>query len=222
MRKILLAYEDFNELTITESYLKKVGFDVLGISNELFINEKILSFNPDIVLVHGKASRVSSLSVGQKLKEHSRFNGKVVIVLPKGFKPTPSDMIKIKMDAALEAPVQPEKLIETLAKVAGLDAKPLLEKFSRARMSDPEIEAWFKVSGKNFVKPERNLIQDPTRIEKYSKHLNIEAVDSHKTSFVRGKVRERQKELKKDWDFEALEEIDRLKRQFAEALFKKK
>ena len=101
MVKVLLVYDDFNELTLTESYLKKIGFDVVGISNEILINDQILSFNPEILVVHGKNMKVSSFSVGQKLKDYGRYHGKAVIVVPKGMRPSPSEMIKMKMDAMI-------------------------------------------------------------------------------------------------------------------------
>ena len=61
MVKVLLVYEDFNELTLTESCLKKVGFDVVGISNELLVSDQLLAFYPDIVVAHGKNGKVSRL-----------------------------------------------------------------------------------------------------------------------------------------------------------------
>ncbi len=139
MIKVLLAYEDFNELTLTESYLKRVGFDIVGISNEVLIQDQILSFNPEVIVAFGKNQKVSSFSVGQKLKDNHRYHGRVVIIVPKDVRPTASDMLKMKMDAIMEAPFAPEKLIQVLCRLCGHSADPFLEKLSKARLNDPNF-----------------------------------------------------------------------------------
>jgi hypothetical protein len=233
MVKTLLVYEDFNELTLTESYLKKVGFDVIGISNEVLIQDQILGFNPDIIVAHGKNLKVSSFSVGQKLKENHKYTGKVVIVVPHGVRPAPEEIMRIKMDAVIEAPVNPEKLIQVLARLGRVPSAPLLEKFHRARMADPDLERAVAVaraselaaqaptseeatSSKIFIP-----IQDTARAQKYSNVIKSTKIDPSTTTFERKEVRDRQKEMKKDWDFDEMEEMDQLRREFAEALFKK-
>lgn len=229
MIRILLVYEDFNELTLTESYLKKVGFDVVGISNEVLINDQIVSFRPEIIVAFGKNMRVSSFSVGQKLKDNPRFNGKVVIIVPKEIRPAPHEMLKMKMDAILESPVKPEKLISVLSKLAGISPQTLAEKFKKSKISDPEIEKMIMVSGtlsdskEPLIPAKKNaiLIDDPSRAERYNKIAQSEKIDVKATSHGRTDVKEHQESLKKDWDFEELEEIDKLKREFADALFRK-
>lgn len=228
---MLLAYEDFNELTLTESYLKKVGIDVVGISNELLIQDQILAFHPDIIVAHGKNVKVSSFSVGQKLKENSKYTGKVVIVVPHGIRPAPDQIINMKMDAVIEAPVNPEKLIQVLARLGKVPSAPLIEKFHKARMSDPELERIMMISKASEVasmpaeEPASAKIfipiQDTARAQKYSNVVKGTKIDRAATSFERKDVKDRQKDLKKDWDFDQMEELDKLRRDFAEALFKK-
>ncbi|MCE3011326.1 MAG: hypothetical protein LW875_12025 [Proteobacteria bacterium] len=201
MKKILLVYDDFNELTLTESYLKRVGFDVLGIGNEILINEQILGFNPDLIVAYGRNHRVSSVSVGQKLKDHRSYQGKVLIVVPQGFRPTAQEVLKMKADGLMETPFTADKLIGLICKVMSLDSKLFLEK-------------WKKV--------EREVA--PAVVEKREKYQRIAEsteMDIEQTSFQRGDVRSRQQDLKKDWDFDKLEDQDKLKREFAKALFKK-
>ncbi len=234
MVKVLLAYEDFNELTLTETYLKKVGFDVSGITNELLIQDQILSFHPEIIVAHGKNSRVSSFSVGQKLKDSHRYLGKVVIVVPKGVRPAPEEMLKIKMDAIVEAPVDPERLIQVLCRLSGLDSEATLARFQKMKSTEPELaEKMMMVTGSGALIDRSVLraaksetpnvpLKDPARAAKYDQivaqtHINIE-----ETSHTRAELKERQNELKKEWSFDDLEATDELRRQFAEALFKKK
>lgn len=228
---MLLAYEDFNELTLTESYLKKVGFDIVGISNEFLIQDQILAFHPDIIVAHGKNVKVSSFSVGQKLKDNQKYTGKVVIVVPHGIRPAPEEIIRMKMDAVIEAPVNPEKLIQILARLGRVESAPLLEKFHRARMNDPELEKIMMISkaSEEAAMPINEAtsakifipIQDTARAQKYSNVIKSTKIDPATTTFERKDVRNKQKDLKKDWDFDQIEELDQLRRDFAEAMFKK-
>ena len=94
--RVLLVFDDFNELSLTETYLKKVGFDVEGISNEARIYDHILSFNPQIMVVYGGGSKVSSVSVGQKLKDSLRFNGKSIIIMPNGVRPRVRPRVRLR------------------------------------------------------------------------------------------------------------------------------
>jgi len=101
----------------------------------------------------------------------------------------------------MEAPFAADKLIALMCKVLALDSKLFLEK-------------WKKV--------EREVA--PALVEKREKYQRIaEAteIDIKQTSFQRGDIKTRQQDLKKDWNFDKLEEQDQLKREFAKALFQK-
>ncbi len=247
MKKILLLFEDYNELSTTEVYLKKVGFDVVGVGNEAKLADQLLSFNPDIVVSGGLTQLVSSLSVGTKLKENTRFTGKSVIILPSGYKLMPADLIKIKMDATLEAPVEPTKLLQILAKFSGLDGDLICEKFKKATLADPDLQRRLKEALKNSSKkgpsadanrsleaktamPPKPEIKtkpflDPARAARYEKFLksnqSAAPADFTKSNFNRQEIKERQEAMKKDWDKAELERLDQLKQHFAKALFKK-
>jgi DNA-binding NarL/FixJ family response regulator len=280
MIKVLLAFEDYNELTLTESYLKKVGFDVVGISNEVLIQDQILSFNPDIIVAFGKNQKVSSFSVGQKMKENHRYHGRVVIIVPKDVRPSPNDMLKMKMDAIMEAPVSAEKLIQVLCRLSGQAPVIFLEKLNKARLTDPNFEQKLQSmpgtvssephimvhhgrsggGGQNGQSPvgkapsqaeisaasdiltnseipmagtaagnasplpfPPDKFKDSKRAARYAEFLKKQSpIEIEKTSHSRQEIKEVQKDLKKDWNYEQLDNIDDLKRQFAEALFKKK
>jgi hypothetical protein len=223
VKKILLVFEDYNELSNTEIYLKKIGFDVLGLSNEIIINDHLISFNPDIVVAFGKSQRVNTLSLGAKLKENRKFLGKVVLVMPQGIKPGPQEISKLKMDALMEAPLDPFRVIQTLAKLGKLDTAMLIEKLKKATLSDPNLKS--KINFSEFIKPTDDTQwvkeKEGDRQSKYTQFIKETPIDTHQTTFQKSDIKSRQAELKKDWNFEELEELDRLKREFAEALFKK-
>lgn len=238
MVRVLLVFEDFNEVTLTETYLRRIGFDVVSITNEILLHDQVLSFNPDVVVAFGKNSRVSSFSIGQKMKDNNRYHSKVIIVVPKDVRPSPDEILRMKMDAILEAPMDPEKLVQTLCKVTGHSPTLYLDKLTKARLSgDADLgKRPFMVNGGGAENAASNPggkaseanevvhapLNDPERIKKYEKFTKNSNFDIQQSTHERNAVKKLQKDLKKDWDFDKLDEQDRLKREFAEALFKKK
>lgn len=61
MKKVLLCYEDFSEMTQVQTILKKIGFDVMVSSSEFSLPEQVLSFRPDLVIGCGKGTKVSTI-----------------------------------------------------------------------------------------------------------------------------------------------------------------
>lgn len=129
--KILLVYEEYSEMMGAQSLLLKGGFDVLAISTEYTLSENVLSFNPDIVVASGRAGKVTTLGVGRRLREMTRWQGKVILVLPSGYKPNPQDFAKVRADMLLEAPVAPLRLMQIIAKMLGIDEQQLQERLGK-------------------------------------------------------------------------------------------
>lgn len=144
MNKLLLVYEDYPDLMAMETTLKKVGFDVIGLTNEVSVPEHILSFNPDLVMAYGRGPKVSSLNVGKKLKDMSRWTGKSVLILPTGVKPSPEEFLKIRMDLLLDAPVSPTRAIQVIAKLLNQNEASLLDRLQK--LASPESSATTAVS----------------------------------------------------------------------------
>ncbi|XGC79692.1 hypothetical protein ACES2L_10165 [Bdellovibrio bacteriovorus] len=132
MNKILLVYEDYADLMSVEAALKRVGFDVIGLTSEYAMSDQMLAFNPDLVVGSGKAGKVSSLGVGKRLKENTRWHGKSVLIFPANFKPGPQDLLKIRADMILEAPVPPLRLVQVIGRILGHDEAVLLERLNKA------------------------------------------------------------------------------------------
>jgi hypothetical protein len=129
--KILLVYEEYSEMMGTQAILQKVGFDVLGISTEYTLSENVLSFNPDVVVAFGRAGKVTTIGVGRRLREMTRWQGKVVLVLPAGYKPNPQDFAKIRADMLLEAPLPSFRLLQIIGKMLGYDEALLQERLAK-------------------------------------------------------------------------------------------
>lgn len=138
MNKILLVIEDFTELTNLESVLKKLGFNVVGISSEFSISQQILSFNPELVFASGRGGKVTSLGVGRRLKEMTRWNGRTILAFPSGFKPSAQDLLKVRMDAVIESPIAPIKILSVLAKFTGAQEQDFLDRLTKP--AGPSVE----------------------------------------------------------------------------------
>lgn len=133
MKKVLLVFEDYHELTRTESFLKKVGLDILGIQNEKQIPQQLLGFRPDLILAQGVGSKVNIIHVGRKMQEQPKWQGKVICLLPPGFQIPPADLLKMRLDAALELPLEPLRLMEAIAKKLGLEPQALMDKYMKTQ-----------------------------------------------------------------------------------------
>lgn len=129
--KILLVYEEYSELMSAQALLQKAGFDVLGISTEYTLGENVLSFNPDVVVAYGRAGKVTTIGVGRRLREMTRWQGKVILILPAGYKPTPQDFARVRADMLVEAPCPALRLMQVLAKMLGLDEALLQERLAK-------------------------------------------------------------------------------------------
>lgn len=137
MNKILLVYEDYADLMNVESTLKKVGFDVIGLTNEYTVAEQVLAFNPDLVIGSGRGGKVSSLGVGKRLKEMHRWQGKSVLIFQPNIKPDPQDLIRIRVDMVLEAPVPALRLMQVAAKLLGHDESVLQARLNKGAAEAP-------------------------------------------------------------------------------------
>lgn len=114
-----------------QAILQKVGFDVLGISTEYTLSENVLSFNPDVVVAFGRGGKVTTIGVGRRLREMTRWSGQVILILPAGYKPNPQDFAKIRADMLLEAPVPALRLMHTIGKMLGYDEATLSDRLAK-------------------------------------------------------------------------------------------
>lgn len=137
MLKILLVYDDFQELTSVELMLKKIGFDVVGITSEFSLAEQLLSFNPQIVVAQGRTAKVSTSNVGRRLRESARWDGQSILIFYPNAKPQPTELLRIRMDVGLEYPVEPTKMVQVLAQLGSLDSNQLLDKLIKSMATEP-------------------------------------------------------------------------------------
>lgn len=133
MDKVLLVFDDYSSMVQLEKAIRKLGFDVIGISNDVSLADQVVTFNPDSIVIYGKGQKVSSVRAAQKLREMLRWQGKVLLILQQGQKVQPEDLSSMRMDLVLEAPFENEKVIQILARFGGHDEGALLERYSHQR-----------------------------------------------------------------------------------------
>lgn len=187
MNKILLVYEDYADLMNVEGTLKKVGFDVIGLTNEYTVAEQVLAFNPDLVVGSGRGGKVNSLGVGKRLKEMHRWQGKSVLIFPAQFRPDPQDLIRIRVDMMLEAPVPALRLIQVIGKLLNHDESVLLERLNKTSTShdtSPKASSSTSVGGKFNIESESIYIKG--RTEDVAKDSEDRALRAEKISEEEG------------------------------------
>ena len=136
MDRVLIASDDIQYVSHLEMTLRKVGFEVESITNEYNLPEKILSFNPDYFIAKGDSARVSSQSIGKKLKENNKFLGKIILVFSENHQSSPDDFIKLRMDLLLFEPIGAIKLVSELLSLTQFDREVMMDRLLRFAQTD--------------------------------------------------------------------------------------
>ncbi|MGE3973955.1 MAG: hypothetical protein AB7F59_05455 [Bdellovibrionales bacterium] len=153
MARILLAIEEYKELIFLETLLKKVGFDVVGIQNDLAVYEKLMAFNPDMLVITAQGHRVNGTKTLPKLLQKKANIPPTIFINPKGKALMPADK---KAVTVLESPVSPHTMIELIANLLNLNEDVLLDKYEKAEYtagSDEDIFVHEKESKSPAAKP---------------------------------------------------------------------
>ncbi|MCB0349439.1 MAG: response regulator [Bdellovibrionales bacterium] len=125
LRKILLVIEDYHERTYLQTMLKKIGWDVIGLSTELGLSEQVLTFRPDVMLLSQMIRRARGLDISKNIK---RRDGFPKVILLGASAPNKEILMINKVDLFLNSPVNNRLLFEFLEKAGGFSAKASLQK----------------------------------------------------------------------------------------------
>lgn len=139
MDRVLLVFDDLQYSGHLEMTLRKVGFDTETITNEYNLSEKLLTFNPDYIIVKGNSPRVSCFQIGKKLKETVRYQGRVILIFPVDNKPQPDDLIKLRMDLLLFEPLSALRLVAHLLTLTSVDPSVIMDKLLRIAHTDAKF-----------------------------------------------------------------------------------
>lgn len=137
MDRVLLLFDDLQYAGHIEKTLRKMGFDTETITNEYNLNDKIITFNPDFVIVKGsESSKASSLMVGKRLKDAIKFNGKVILMFSEDQRPQSEDLIKLRMDLLLIEPISAIRLAAHILSLSGGNHDAIMDRILRVAHTD--------------------------------------------------------------------------------------
>lgn len=169
MDRVLLVFDDLQYSGHLEMTLRKVGFDTETITNEYNLSEKLLTFNPDYIIVKGSSSRVSGIQIGKKLKESVKYSGKVILIFPQDLKPKPDELIKLRMDLLLFEPISALRLVGHLLTLTTQDREVIMDKLLRIAHTDSQ----FRQNEQQIIKNTGASID--SEIQLISASLNLKA-----------------------------------------------
>lgn len=174
MKKILLILEDFAERAFLSTLLKKVGWDVEVAQTEVGINNVLLSFSPDIVLVNAFGKKVKGEFLPHKIGKMAK--PPLFFLVTKGRRLTDEQMEQLKVDGYFESPVDVKKLFQDLEEVGGIKASSAFQKLSQQRKQiGSEEEVQEKESDK---KASNSMVTNPESIEVKTKDKQVEKKQS--------------------------------------------
>lgn len=153
MDRVLIVSEEAVFASHVEKTLKEVGFEVALQSNEAGLQQKILDFKPEIIVVKGGSAKLSSMRVGQILKEVVKYPGKVILILNKNQNIDPHDINRVKMDYLLFEPVGAVKVVSHVLNLVTEHRDAIRDRLQKMAENDPHFrkqEENFLVSGKSL------------------------------------------------------------------------
>jgi DNA-binding response OmpR family regulator len=236
MIKILLIFDEAQEMNITRTYLQKSGFDCDGMTTELGLAEKILLMRPDLICISVNGIRMNENSLITKLRQAMKFNGKIIFVKKHAEQEGNLETEKL-VDAIIAYPPEPLLFIEQICILHQEKSHQYLEKYLRSYLPNQASEV--EIAGaKNELAPVsyaalKSLFKspsDPKEKQKRDKRnqdflkdpLKKEFVVKSTSTFKRDNVKSMWQAMTKDWSVAELEQQNILKMQFAKALLKKR
>ncbi len=130
MVRVLVLLEEYNELLFLETFLKKLGFDTLGLHRTVLLDRKLLGFSPQLLITQVRGKRWTGLQIleplredGRRLQDHCKIVG-----LTRGGEAL-TDKEKDFYDGFVQSPIAPATFLGVVSKVLKLEEGPLLKKY---------------------------------------------------------------------------------------------
>lgn len=153
MDRVLIVSEEAVFTSHVEKTLIEVGFEVALQNNESGLQQKIIDFRPELIVVKGGSAKLSSLRVGQFLKEVIKYTGKVILILNKNQNIDPKNINRVKMDYLLFEPVGAVKVVSHVLNLMTEHKEAIRGRLQKIAENDKEFrsqEEKFMVSGKSI------------------------------------------------------------------------
>jgi CheY-like chemotaxis protein len=237
MRRVLLVLEDYNELLFLETLLKKLGFDVESIRNEVSLSEKIMGFAPDLIVATGDGHKINGTRVAQKIKKRVGQT-RLLLIFPRQ-KLQQGATETFAADGVIESPLNPRSIITSICQLTGVSPDSIMIKFEKLPIAqDYPAGEGIQIIGSRMAAPKKSsatasaAAQAPanahvtgksaaqsTRAERYAailKDAPQSKINGFKHEFIQDEIAEIRKDEQK-W-----KAIDEERKAFVVALFKKK
>lgn len=166
MDRVLIVSEEVIFASHVEKTLIEVGFDVAIQSSENGLTQAIENFHPHVLVVKGGSAKLSSLRVGQALKETIKYQGKVILILNKNQNIDPNDINRVKMDYLLFEPVGAVKVVSHVLNLMTENREAIKDRLQKIAESDTNFrkqEESFIISGKSV---DQELVHVTGKIKK--------------------------------------------------------
>lgn len=239
MDRVLLVIDNVQFSAHLENTLRKLGYITDALQNEYNLTERVLSFNPDIVVARGTSNRLSTMNVGKRLKDNLKFIGKVVLVFTPENAPDKTQMNNIKFDIILQEPASAMKIAMSVLSLEAVEKPGMKDKLYKMVQDDAafrseeqsylvqhgrSIEDEFQTVSGAFNENTNDLgeirqrvqnelggyaIKQAAKIETYNQHIDKINVDLKK-GLSKRKTKEENKANRKDWDIPASKEAQDL------------
>ncbi len=169
MDRILLVFDNIQFSAHLENTLRKVGYITESLQNEYNLSERMLSFNPDIVVARGTSTRLSTGNVGRKLKDMLRFQGKCVLIFDTGTVPQADQLVKMRSDVILEDPASALRIAVNILNLEPIDKAPMKDKLYKMINEDPVFRAEEQAF---LIQFGTTVEQEMTRVQAWDTEIN--------------------------------------------------
>ena len=213
MKKALLVLDNYPDQKALQSLLMKFGWDVKVVKRDQAVPDELLVFSPDLLISSIKTKSIDGLKIARCIQKESRpLNLVLVCEMGESKRLSPVYLQYI----ILEKPLIPPKILMALSKVTGEDYRELFKRYQ----SLMGIPVGGGDSSQTLQKKKvTQKPQNPQRHEKYQAILESENFENL-TTFDSSRIHREVAERKASGD--GLQELDKEKKKFVEALFSKK
>lgn len=239
MDRVLLVIDNVQFSAHLENTLRKLGYVTDALQNEYNLTERVLSFNPDIIVARGTSNRLSTMNVGKRLKDNLKFIGKVLLVFTPDSAPDKSQMNNIKSDLILLEPASALKIAMSVLNLEVVEKAGMRDKLYKMVQDDAafraEEQSYLVQHGRSLedelqtvrgafnettndlgeirLRVQNELsgyaVKQTAKIETYNQHIDKINIDLKK-GLSKRKTKQENKENRKDWDIPASKEAQDL------------
>ncbi len=239
MDRVLLVIDNVQFSSHLENTLRKLGYVTDALQNEYNLTERVLSFNPDIIVARGTSHRLSTMNVGKRLKDNFKFMGQVILVFTPENAPDENQINTIKANVILQEPASALKIAISVLNLETVEKVGMREKLYKMVQEDAvfrnEEQSYLVQHGRSIdeelqtvrgsfesasddltavrLKVQNELhgyaVRQTAKIETYNQHIDKINMDLKK-GLSKRKTKQENRANRKEWDIPASKEAQDL------------